>query len=116
MANERIYEALCRLFPDADPETAWKLEQGAHTNWEIAVTEWNLPCQQPTQSQLDAAYLQLAKADRCAAILRELDAIDMQSVRPVRAKLAGTATPEDEAKIASLEERASKLRHELSTL
>lgn len=116
MKNERIHEALCLLFPDAAPETSWKLEQGPHTAGEIAITQWTLPDPQPTQPQLDAAYLQLAKADRCAVILRELDAIDLQSVRPVRAKLAGTATPEDEAQIAALEAQAQTLRTELADM
>jgi hypothetical protein len=116
MKNARIHEALCLLFPAADPRTAWNLEQGPRTNFEIAITQWNLPDPQPTQSQLDAAYLQLTKADRCAAIQRELDAIDLQSVRPVRAKLAGTATAEDETRLASLEAQAQTLRAELAGL
>lgn len=49
-------------------------------------------------------------------IQRELDAIDLQSVRPLRAKLAGTATAEDEARLASLEEQAQTLRAELAGL
>lgn len=55
-------------------------------------------------------------ATRRAAILRELDAIDLQSVRPLRAKLAGTATAEDEARLASLEAQAQTLRTELAGL
>ena len=55
-------------------------------------------------------------AARRADILRELDAIDMQSVRPLRAKLAGTATAEDEARLASLEAQAQTLRTELAGL
>lgn len=68
MQNEQLYAALCRLHPDADPATAWKLEQGPHTNWEIAITEWNLPGQQPTQAQLDAEYLKMARIEKVAVI------------------------------------------------
>ncbi len=116
MQNERIYEALRLMYPQADPLIAWRLEHGPHTEGQIAITQWNLPDPQPTQSQLDAAYIQLAKADRCAAIQRELDAIDLQSVRPLRAKLAGTATADDEARLASLEAQAQTLRTELAGL
>jgi hypothetical protein len=37
-------------------------------------------------------------------------------VRPVRAKLAGTATAEDERILSELESRAAALRTELATL
>ena len=114
--NSRMYDALCLLFPTVDPRTAWRLEQGPHTGWEPAITEWNLPDPQPTQAELDAVYLRLTQLDRRIEIQRELDAIDMQSVRPLRAKLAGTATAEDEARLASLEAQAQTLRTELAGL
>lgn len=116
MQNERIYEALRLMYPQADPLIAWRLEQGPHTGGDIVIAEWNLPDPQPTQAQLDAAYLQLAKADRGAEIMRELDALDLKSVRPLRAKLAGTATEEDEARLASIEAQAQALRTELAGL
>lgn len=116
MKNARIHEALCLLFPASDPRTAWKLEQGPHTNFEIAVTEWNLPDPQPTQAEIDAVYPRLTQIDRRIEILRELDAIDMQSVRPLRAKLAGTAAADDEARLTSLEAQAQTLRTELAGL
>ena len=116
MKNARIHEALCILFPTVDHLTSWKLENGPHTNFEIAITEWYLPDPQPTQAELDAAYIQLAKIDRREEIQRELDAIDMQSVRPLRAKLAGTATAEDDAYLAAIEAQAQTLRTELAGL
>ena len=116
MKNARMHETLCHLFPDADPRIAWRLEQGPHTGGEIAITEWHLPNPQPTQAELDVLYVILAKKDRAAEIYRELDALDLQSIRPVRAKQAGTATPEDEAKIVALETQAQTLRTELAVL
>jgi len=53
---------------------------------------------------------------RASSILAELDTIDMRSVRPLRAKVAGTATPEDERILSELEARAAVLRAELVTL
>lgn len=53
---------------------------------------------------------------RIAAIRAELDEIDLKSVRPLRAKLAGTATAEDDRILSELEARAAVLRAELATL
>ena len=49
-------------------------------------------------------------------ILAELDAIDIASIRPLRATSAGTATEDDETKLASLEQEAIKLRSILAEL
>lgn len=68
MKNARIHEALCLLFPSADQRTAWKLEQGPHTNFEIAITEWHLPDPQPTQEELDAVYAELELEGTLSAI------------------------------------------------
>ena len=51
---------------------------------------------------------------RRAEIMRELETLDMQSVRPLRAKLAGTATAEDDAYLAAIEAQAQTLRTELA--
>ena len=53
---------------------------------------------------------------RRAEIMRELETLDMQSVRPLRAKLAGTATAEDDAYLAAIEAQAQALRTELEGL
>ena len=42
--------------------------------------------------------------------------IDLESVRPLRAKAYGTATPEDDATLAALEQEAGALRVELAGL
>lgn len=53
---------------------------------------------------------------RIAEIQELLTANDLASVRPLRAKVAGTATPEDEARLVELEAQAQVLRTELATL
>ena len=40
--------------------------------------------------------------------------IDLESVRPLRAKVSGTSTPEDDATLAALEQEAGALRVELA--
>lgn len=49
-------------------------------------------------------------------ILALLEQLDLQSVRPLRAKVAGTATADDERILAELESQAVALRAELATL
>lgn len=53
---------------------------------------------------------------RITEIEQLLTANDLASVRPLRAKVAGTATPEDESRLTELEEQAQALRVELATL
>lgn len=55
-------------------------------------------------------------AQRIAEIQQELTTNDLVSVRPLRAKVAGTATEFDENRLAELEEQAQALRAELVTL
>ncbi|WP_051176915.1 tail fiber assembly protein [Halodesulfovibrio aestuarii] len=53
---------------------------------------------------------------RITEIQSLLTANDLASVRPLRAKLAGTATDFDDNRLAELEEQAKALRAELVTL
>ena len=57
-----------------------------------------------------------AKLARTAEIKSRLLEIDLESMRPLRAKVHGTATPEDDAKLAALEQEAEVLRAELAGL
>ena len=54
--------------------------------------------------------------DRYTAILAELDRLDLQAVRPLRAIAAGTATETDRKKLAEIEEQAVQLRQELANI
>jgi hypothetical protein len=58
---------------------------------------------------------ELAEARR-AEIQAELDEIDRQSIRPLRAAAKGIARAEDTAKLAALETKAEELRAELAAL
>lgn len=46
----------------------------------------------------------------------ELEQIDTESLRPLRAILAGTGTDEDRTKLAELEEKANKIRAKIKEL
>lgn len=54
--------------------------------------------------------------DRAAEIKRELQEIDTKSIRPLRAKMAGTNTQADDDMLADLEADAATLRTELANL
>ena len=49
-------------------------------------------------------------------IYSELESIDIQAIRPLRAKLIGLATSQDETKLLELETKANTLRAELKNL
>ena len=49
-------------------------------------------------------------------IYAELESIDTQTIRPLRAKLVGLATSQDETKLLELETKANTLRAELKNL
>ncbi len=49
-------------------------------------------------------------------IRAELDAIDREAIRPLRAIAAGNGTDDDTAKLQKLDTRAAELRAELATL
>ena len=51
-----------------------------------------------------------------AEIYAELESIDNQTIRPLRAKLVGLATAQDEAKLLELETKANSLRAELKNI
>lgn len=54
--------------------------------------------------------------DRCSEIFTELEKLDLQAVRPMRAIMAGTATDIDKQKLTAIEEQASRLREELANI
>lgn len=58
-------------------------------------------------------YPELTKEQQIKSRLLE---IDLESVRPLRAKVSGTSTPEDDATLAALEQEAGALRVELAGL
>lgn len=55
----------------------------------------------------------MAKKNRAVRIFERLTQIDAESVRPMRAKIALTATARDDEKLAALDLEASDLRKEL---
>ncbi len=61
-------------------------------------------------SEINAAE---AKAARRVEVIARLDEIDTLSIRPLRAKLTGSASKSDDDKLMALEAEAKELRKEL---
>ena len=69
-----------------------------------------------TQTEVDAKAAKQARDAERAAILAELDALDRRSARALRAVVAGTATGEDKAALAKIEDEAVSKRARLAEL
>ena len=67
-------------------------------------------------SELSELTPEEQKQVRMAEIKSRLLEIDLESVRPLRAKVSSTSTPEDDATLAALEQEAGALRVELAGL
>jgi hypothetical protein len=65
-----------------------------------------------TQKEIDDKN----RAQRIFAIKDELSLVDSQTMRPLRAKIAGTSTAYDDNKLIELETYADTLRKELANL
>lgn len=74
---------------------------------ETALEAWGLTAEEIAKKEKDS---------QVANLKVQLNSLDEKSIRSVRAKLAGTATPEDEAFLAQLEEQAETLRQRIKEL
>lgn len=84
-----------------------------HTNgYEIKETENALEAWGYTEEEQQAQ----AKEARKKELIAELDALDLKQIRSLAAKAAGTATDEDLAILADLEEQKAVKRNELKEL
>jgi hypothetical protein len=112
-----LYEAIKYLFPDAVPRVDFSLRDDGDGAY---IESWNIDAPQPTPGALREAAAIAARlqetAARRAEILVELDRIDLASARPLRAIVAGSATDEDRARLAELDQQAATLRAELASL
>lgn len=83
------------------------------TEWEIkTIQEWK----EIENLKLKEQKLIFEKENKKQQILNELDKIDLQSIRPNRNINIGIGTDFDRNKLIELEEKAKKLRLELSLI
>jgi hypothetical protein len=66
-----------------------------------------------TKADLDAEAQEQADAESLAADEAEARALDLESIRPLRAIEAGTATVEDRVKLAEIEAKLGELRKKI---
>lgn len=91
------------------------LPVGSHPDLPIGVTAVEVS----NQAALDAIILDdipLTPEQKKANLISQLNQIDFQSVRSLRAITNGTAVQDDHDKLASLESQAQGIRSQLSNL
>lgn len=107
--HQRLGEYLARTYPDGE----WLVQDDGTGPY---LKKWDSSDPAPTIEQVEAWVQSEAQRERRAEILGLLNDIDLQSVRPLRAQLAGVATEDDTTKLAALEAQAQTLRVELEGL
>ncbi|WMW66715.1 hypothetical protein [Nitratidesulfovibrio liaohensis] len=101
MHNERMHEALCRLYPDA-PEGSWELACGPETDWDVAIVAWGLEAAPPTQEALDAEYAALAQED-AGPRAPEPEALDLNTITYAQADAIIRADNVEDLRLAMLD-------------
>lgn len=110
-----VYLGMVDGIPATPPDVGWYAPEG------VIVAASNPPTDAPGQWWLvNGEWQEYTEEDvkqlRVNEIKSRLNEIDLESVRPLRAKVHGTATPDDDAKLAALEQEAEALRSELAGL
>ena len=111
--NYGLYNGMVDAIEAIPPDVGWYSPEGVNVVPEAPPTD------EPGKwKYLDGGWKEYtaedAKQVRAIEIKSRLLEIDLESVRPLRAKAYGTATPEDDAKLAALEQEAEALRAELA--
>ncbi|NHZ46418.1 hypothetical protein [Nitratidesulfovibrio liaohensis] len=101
MHNERMHEALCRLYPDA-PEGAWELACGPETDWDVTIVAWGLEAAAPTQAALDAEYAALAQ-EGAGPRAPEPEALDLNAITYAEADAIIRAESVEDLRLAMLD-------------
>lgn len=65
---------------------------------------------------IDIVEDELTNVQQVQFLKRQLNELDLQAVRPLRAIAAGTATDEDKSRLAEIEGQAEALRAEIANL
>lgn len=88
------------------------IEQNRHNGYEVKETEQALEAWGFTEEEI----AEQAKQEHKQELLAQLDAVDLKTIRPLRAIQAGTGTQEDTDKVEELEAQAEQIRGELREL
>lgn len=88
------------------------VEQNHNKGYEIKETDVALEAWGYTEEEIS----EKEKEQHRKELLAELDAIDLKTIRSMRAIQAGTGTEADEEKLAELESQAVQIRQELKEL
>lgn len=88
------------------------VEQNHKNGYEVKETETALEAWGYTDEEIAEQEKQAQKAD----LVAQLDALDLKTIRALRAIEAGTGTQADTDKLAELEAQAAQIREELKEL
>lgn len=97
---------------NAEQRISFIVEQNHQHGYKIKETETALEAWGLTEEEKQAQ----AKESRKKELIAELNALDLKQIRSLAAKAAGTATDEDLAILADLEEQKADKRRELKDL
>ena len=88
------------------------VEQNHTLGYEIRETETALEAWGYTDDEL----AQQNKEQQIVAFKSQLDELDLKEIRPLAAKASGTATEEDDAKLAVIEAQKQEIRQQIKDL
>lgn len=117
MTTINLPAILARLAPSAQ----WAIRGEVQTAEDYAsALTWLDNGQPPSWDEITTAAgdvtAAIATERRRAEVVARLAALDTASARPLRAIIAGTATPDDHSRLAAIETEAGALRAELADL
>lgn len=112
------------LYPDTNfleneerEQPKWVVPDNSELAGKIQSTPYWEPVQNEKGDLTDITPLSPTESEVSAEELkRQLEELDLQAIRPLRAIAAGTDTEEDRAVLAELEEQAEEIRAQLAEL
>lgn len=96
----------------------WVISDNSELTWKIMSTPYWEPIEDDNGRLIDIAPVErpISNEERIAKLKNELEELDSQAVRPLRAIAAGTDDEEDRQILTDLEQQAAELRKRLAVL
>lgn len=96
----------------------WVISDNSELTWKIMSTPYWEPIEDDNGRLIDIAPAErpISNGERIAKLKNELEELDSQAVRPLRAIAAGTDDEENRQILTDLEQQAAELRKRLAVL
>lgn len=107
-----------KLIQNTDGVSALELDNPTESDVTISKSDWDIYSTYIGNKIVNGVFIPGTPPvnPRIEEIKQLLQANDIASVRPLRAKVAGTATDDDTTRLLELESEAAALRYELASL